>query len=324
MIDEDGFTRYMGPSSGVGFAAKVLQEILDDDQPTDKDYYNLFSLDDLSRSRSLAASDLLLWEVVPTDLPRKEVAKKVIGDFFTFTERVFPILHRPTFIQVVDELYSLETIGPEWFELLAQFYLTMSIGHGFNMKLSFEERTQNQIRSLQTGVRCFFNTMHTRRDGLTRLQTLTMHSYALVMLRQRSEAMRMSAMANTIALGCGLHHDGHQYSGNPLETEMRRRVFWCVFMLHLFNSSLEGLPRTLHEADITVAEPTDVDDDQLTTTAILNSVPGRSKIHRFVSVCRLVRILSRCLDVLYSHNRRKHASNRIEQMVSHVSSERVE
>lgn len=69
--------------------------------------------------------------------------------------------------------------------------------------------------------------------------------------------------------------------------------------------------------DITVLEPTDVDDEQLTTSEIRQSVPGRSKIHRFVSVCRLSRILSRVLDVLYSHNRRKHASTRIEQMVGH-------
>lgn len=46
--------------------------------------------------------------------------------------------------------------------------------------------------------------------------------------------------ANMAALEVGLHHDGKQFKGNPLETEMRRRVFWCVFMLHLFNSSLQG------------------------------------------------------------------------------------
>ncbi|KAF2484144.1 fungal-specific transcription factor domain-containing protein [Neohortaea acidophila] len=314
VIDEDGFTRYMGPSSGVGFAARILQEIMDDDQPADQDYYSLFSIDDFSRARALAATDQLLWEVVPTNLPPREAVDKVFDDFFKFTERIFPILHRPTFVQVVDELYSLESIGIDYYEVLAQFYLTLSIGHCFNFQVTFEQRTQNQIRGLQTGVRCFYTALHTRRDGLSRLQTFALHSYALVLLRQRSEAMRVSAMANTKALECGLHHDGAAFAGNPLETEMRRRVFWCVFMLHLFNSSVEGLPRALHEVDITVLEPTDVDDEQLTTTEIRQSIPGRSKIHRFVSVCRLSRILSRVLDVLYSHNKRKHASTRIEQM----------
>ena len=70
----------------------------------------------------------------------------------------------------------------------------------------------------------------------------------------------------------------------------------------------------MHEADITIAEPSDIDDDQLTSTEVLNSLPGRTKIHRFVSVCRLVRILSRTLDVLYTHNKRKQASTKIEQM----------
>lgn len=43
-------------------------------------------------------------------------------------------------------------------------------------------------------------------------------------------------------------------------------------------------------------------------------MPGRTKIHRFVSACRLARILSRVLDVLYTHNRRKAASSKIVQM----------
>ena len=81
VIDEDGFSRYMGPSSGVGFSAKVLQEILDDDQPADPDFYSLFSLDDFSRSRALEAADSLLWEIVPTNLPHREVADKVRSDF---------------------------------------------------------------------------------------------------------------------------------------------------------------------------------------------------------------------------------------------------
>ena len=318
VIDEDGFSRYMGPSSGVGFSAKVLQEVLDDDQPPDPDFYSLFSLDDFAKGKDLEDADYLLWQVVPTNLPDRDAANRVLDDFFTFTERVFPVLHRPSFMSVVDELYSLDTIGVDRFELLSQFYFSLSIGHCSNTQMTQAERISNQIHALQIACRCYFTCLHTRRDGLTRLQTLILHSYSLTLLRQRSEGLRISSMANTKALECGLHHDGKQYTGNPLETEMRRRVFWCCFMLHLFNCSLEGLPRSLHEADITIAEPSDVDDDQLTTTEILNSVPGRTKIHRFVSVCRLVRILSRTLDVLYAHNKRKLASTRIEAMVRNV------
>lgn len=64
-------------------------------------------------------------------------------------------------------------------------------------------------------------------------------------------------------------------------------------MTDLFNSTLEGLPRTLHESDITISDVDDIDDDHLTTKAVLESVPGRTKIHRFVSANRLLRLLSR-------------------------------
>lgn len=50
----------MGPSSGIGFAAKVLQEVLQDEQPQDPDFYYLFSLDDFARSRALENADGML------------------------------------------------------------------------------------------------------------------------------------------------------------------------------------------------------------------------------------------------------------------------
>ena len=67
----------MGPSSGIGFAAKVLQTILQDEEPADPEFYCLFSLDDFQRSRALEEADSLLWEVVPTNLPPRDVADKV-------------------------------------------------------------------------------------------------------------------------------------------------------------------------------------------------------------------------------------------------------
>ena len=67
----------MGPSSGIGFAVKVLQEVLQDEQPQDPDFYYLFSLDDFQRSRALEEADSLLWEVTPTNLPPRHVADKV-------------------------------------------------------------------------------------------------------------------------------------------------------------------------------------------------------------------------------------------------------
>lgn len=320
VVDEDGFSRYMGPSSGVGFSVMALEEILGKEAPARPDFNGLFTIDDFTRGKALEQADYILWELVPTDLPERAEADRILNWFFLFTERIFPILHRPTFQNVVDELYALDPIKPDSFEQLSQFYFCLSIGYCFDMNRSRDDRIKDQIRNLETGCRCHFTTLHTRRDGLTRIQTLALQAYALIMLRQRSEALRVSAMANMKALECGLHHDGMQHSGNPLETEMRRRVIWCVFMLHLFGASFLGLPRALHEADITISEPSDIDDEFLTSSRVLSALPGRTKISRFVNVCRLIRILSRTVDVLYTHNKRKHASTRIEQMVSAIIS----
>ena len=61
-----------------------------------------------------------------------------MADYFLFTERVFPVLHRPSFLRVIDDLYEQDTIGIERFEFLAQFHYAMSIAHWFDINLTLE------------------------------------------------------------------------------------------------------------------------------------------------------------------------------------------
>lgn len=215
------------------------------------------------------------------------IHRQLMNDYFLFTERVFPVLHRPTFLQVVDDLYNRDIIGIKKFEHLAQFYFTISIAYWFDQTMSLEEKTHHQIRALQTACRCYLATLHMRRDGLTRLQTMILHSYALLLLRQRAEAVRMSAVANTKALEVGLHHDGKHFNGNPLETQMRRRIFWCVFMLrkYLFRTSpafgISLLPKLLPDIGVRTASWMQSADGRATSYAVL---PLRHYFHRIQSI----------------------------------------
>lgn len=65
---------------------------------------------------------------------------KLMFDYFVYTERVFPVLHRPTFLRDVDDLYKQQNIGLDRFENLAQFYFAMSIAYWFDMTLTLEVR----------------------------------------------------------------------------------------------------------------------------------------------------------------------------------------
>lgn len=212
VVDEDGLSRYMGPSSGVGFVAMVMQELFQNDVPEDSDFHGLFALDDSTRQKWLADADVLLWQVRPEKLPDRNEANRVVDIFFLFTERVYPVLHRSTFKGTVDHLYSLPQMDLDAFEQLAQLYFVLSIGYCFDLRRATEDRVRDQIRALETASRCHFTTLHRKRIGLARLQTLALHSYALLLLRQRSASVEVSATANVLALEIGLHHDGHRMS----------------------------------------------------------------------------------------------------------------
>lgn len=212
VVDEEGYSHYMGPSSGIGFVAMVIHELLPDDALEDADFHSLFALDGSTRRKWLADSDTLLWQGRPEKLPDRNEANRVIELFFAFTERVYPVLHQPTFKCVVNHLYDTSQMDPNGFEQLTQLYFVLSIGYCFDFERDKGGRVRDQIRALQTACRCHFTTLHRKINGLMRLQTLPLHSYALLLLRQCSESFEVSATANVLALEIGLHHDGHRMS----------------------------------------------------------------------------------------------------------------
>lgn len=226
---------------------------------------------------------------------------------------MFPILHRPSFDRMVHDLYSAKHLGPESMESLTQLHLVLSLGYCFEDQHDPQYRHDHQIDSLQRANKCAILIPH-RRDGLVGVQTLGLKAYAYMMLRQRTEAMQVTSEAIMRATQCGLHIDGKVANGQFLVVEMRRRVFWCVFAFHVFHSALHGLPRSLHESDITISEPSDVDDEYLTDDEVLPSISRRTRIHRFIGMCRLTRLLSRTLDTLWLRHARKNVSTQIEQM----------
>jgi hypothetical protein len=61
--DDDGYTLYMGASSGVAFTAKVMHDVYGNEQPPDNSFFRIFAIDDTTSGKWLAESDQLLWQV---------------------------------------------------------------------------------------------------------------------------------------------------------------------------------------------------------------------------------------------------------------------
>jgi hypothetical protein len=82
---------------------------------------------------------------------------------------------------------------------------------------------------------------------------------------------------------------------------------------------VEGLPKSLRDQDIDVELPSDVDDDYINADEYLLSLPGEpTGMILFVSLIKLVRILSNTLEVLYTTTDRRQTVTKIRSIDQHL------
>jgi hypothetical protein len=87
---------------------------------------------------------------------------------------------------------------------------------------------------------------------------------------------------------------------NPLEGETCKKVFWCQYVLDRFSSVLTGMPVLLRESDIQIEYPVDVDDEYVTETGFLPTLPGEStRLSSALALFGVSRILNKVLEDLF-------------------------
>jgi hypothetical protein len=95
-------------------------------------------------------------------------------------------------------------------------------------------------------------------------------------------------------------HEKEDSSGNALEDETRKKVFWSQYVLDRFSSALTGMPVLLREEDIQTEYPADVDDENVTETGFLPTLPGEpTRISSALALFGASRILNQTLEDLY-------------------------
>ena len=101
------------------------------------------------------------------------------------------------------------------------------------------------------------------------------------------------------AIRMGLHRSVSN-SFNPIERELRKRMFWIIRKLDIYVGALLGLPQMLSNDDIDQELPIEVDDEYITADGILPMPPGKLSIFvAFNAHTRLVEILVKTVRYIY-------------------------
>ena len=117
-------------------------------------------------------------------------------------------------------------------------------------------------------------------------------------LGRLSRGFALLAEACTLCIDAGLHRSGDDYDCfGPLEEQVRRRTFWCVYLWDKQAASAFGRPPLLRLRDCDAREVAAIDDEYITLESLGPQPEGtESRLGAFVACVRMAVVLEAVLE----------------------------
>ncbi|KAI1762439.1 fungal-specific transcription factor domain-containing protein [Hypoxylon sp. FL1150] len=110
-------------------------------------------------------------------------------------------------------------------------------------------------------------------------------------------------LALRLAVGIDLHRQESIEGLNVLEAEMRKRLWWSVYVMDRSMSVPLGRPLGIQDSDITMPLPESLTDDQLAgaleSPIVPNRIPSTNDTSTFIHIIKLWRIYTNAYKVFY-------------------------
>jgi hypothetical protein len=241
---------------------------------------------------SLATSVILGAPNQAVKTPPRLVSDQLINIFFQEWAPLYPVVHRPTILKAYEQyLNNTETLqrNPH---VMAQLNLIFGIA-----ALSSTSRTNQDPTFFEENWSATLDS--SSETSVSSLQCFVLAQVYCITKGDYRTLLRYRALGVDICHQLGMH-ENPESSDNPLEDETRKKVFWSQYVLDRFCSALTGLPVLLREEDIETEYPVDVDDENVTETGFLPTLPGEStRISSAIALFGAARILNKALDDLF-------------------------
>ncbi|KAK2616495.1 hypothetical protein QQS21_000537 [Conoideocrella luteorostrata] len=232
--------RYIGPSSGY-FLARVMLT---------KGSHMGTGRNDLP-----FATDLIETVQSMASLPSREIADQICNAFFDSIHVVYPVLHRPTFVKMLDQMYTIHGAEPA---VAFQVYMVLAIG---SLVASQRLRARLPSESYCLSALRYFDRINVENSlqGLQCLLLLLIFTLHNPHVRVNIWYLNYQAIAAVVDLG--LQRDITIQSGiSLLDQEMRARLFWVVFMMDRVIATTMGRPIGLRDEACDLRLPRELDD----------------------------------------------------------------
>jgi len=229
------------------------------------------------------------------ELPPKHIADHLLQSYYTSVHAVIPILHWPTFDREYEDVYkigSLQNVPPVWCSLL---FAVLAVGILFSNEAS-AIRPQKGKEYIQISLMLIdlwndeFVIDHARAAILT--------SVFLYEMNLKSAAWTWLASSVRISQDIGLHSETGPWP--TIEGEMRRRVWWGIYVWDRLISLELGRPLLIEDADCDVSLPTAIDDHYIHEGGMMvpNGSPPMTNL--LLPTVHVVRSISQLIKALKS------------------------
>ncbi|KAL2821265.1 fungal-specific transcription factor domain-containing protein [Aspergillus cavernicola] len=222
------------------------------------------------------------------------VSDQLINIFFQEWAPLYPVVHRPTILKAYEHYLS----NSESFQGNKHDVVQLNLIFGV-AALSATSRTNQDPSLFEENWSPILESL----SGEISIPTLQCYVLAQMYCMTRgdySSVVRYRSLAVGLCHQLRLYQTQKRFSSNPLLAETRKKVFWCQYVLDRFCAALTGLPVLLREEDVHTEYPEDIDDENVTETGFLPTLPGEStRVSSALALFAVSRILNNTLRSLY-------------------------
>ncbi|RDW86517.1 putative C6 transcription factor (Mut3) [Aspergillus mulundensis] len=332
-LDDQGHWDYHGHTSGIIFLRRLRKQ-LGVSQPGGSEIplRTRPALQHFLESPKSTSDSPQEPSLPPThDLPPRDVARRLCHNALEDGCAIIRFVHEPSFYALLDRVYDTppEQFTNEENSFLPLLYIVMSVGCLFSddgagtLDLSGYESAIGQGFQYFKAGRQLLEITDCR--DLLSLQAICFMVIFLQSSAKLSTCYSYVGIALRSSLRLGLHRSVTA-NFNPVERELRRRIFWVIRKMDVYVSTLLGLPQMLSDDDIDQEYPMSIDGEFITENGILPTPEGR--IHAMVGAnahTRLSVIVLKIVKYIYPLKTAQHRSESDQRyVVSHSKIREIE
>ncbi|KAG0086721.1 Transcriptional activator of fatty acid utilization [Podila epicladia] len=314
-LDDGGFVRYLGNSSGIDLIQKNQQL---------KNGYLMVPVKVRDHQQWLVEKENEVLQLASTmTCPPTDLAEHLIDIYFKFVHPHLPVLHKNSFLRQYrnpdPEKKPPLVLLNAMFALASRFTTNPEIiGHGDDPEGFGDEYFARAKKLVDLEYEL------PRQSSIQAL--LLMVTYRFTSAKSGGRVWVMLGMAIRMAQDLGMHRNSARWHLPPLETEVRKRLWWSCYVMDRWVSASMGRPVEIDDNDCDVDFPALIeqdwkDSDEFATSRETQEQTKMENIFAmkfFIESIKLSQIMGKILKRIYSANTRNHGPAQVSTKVAEL------